>query len=176
MTQPFIGEIRTTAYTFAPAGWATCDGQLLPISSNTALFSILGTYYGGDGRSTFALPDLRGRCALNQGQGPGLTAFSIGESGGVASVTLRTQEMASHPHAFGVVDAAGTASTPAANALGESRIGRDAQLQYGTGVTPALMNPQLLNMAGSNLPHNNMPPYLVINFIIALQGIFPSRS
>jgi microcystin-dependent protein len=176
MSDQYVGEIRAVGYNFAPLGWALCNGQLLAISSNTALFSLIGTYYGGDGRSTFALPNLQGMCPLHAGQGPGLSYISLGESGGDAAVTLQTQQMAAHPHGIGVVDSAGGQNTPALAALAEARVGRVASLQYGPGTTQVPMNPSMLAVTGGNQAHNNMPPYLVVNFIIALQGIYPPRS
>ena len=176
MSDPYLGEIRAVGYNFAPLGWAMCNGQILAISQNTALFSLLGTTYGGDGKSAFALPNLPGMCPLQSGQGPGLSYIELGESGGDPQVTLLTQQMAAHPHGIGVVDATGTQNTPANAALAESRTGRVADLQYGPGTTQVPMNPNMLAPAGASGPHNNMPPYLVVNFIIALQGIYPPRS
>jgi microcystin-dependent protein len=176
MSDAYVGEIRAVGYNFAPVGWALCNGQLLQISQNTALFSLLGTTYGGDGRTTFALPDLRAACPVQSGQGPGLSYIGLGESGGVSTVALLTTQMAAHTHNIGVVDGAGTQNNPAAAAFAEAREGRDAQLQYGPGTTQVPMHPGMLAMAGNSQPHNNLPPYLVVNFIIALQGIYPPRS
>lgn len=176
MSDPFIGEIRAVGYNFAPLGWAQCNGQTLSISQNTALFSLLGTTYGGDGRTTFALPDLQGGGPVQSGQGPGLSYISLGDTGGVATVALLTQQMAAHPHSIGAVDAGGTQNTPAGAALAEARTGRVADLQYGPGTAQVPMNPRMLATTGGSQPHNNMPPYLVVNFIIALQGIYPPRS
>jgi microcystin-dependent protein len=176
MAEPYIGEIRTTGYTFAPKGWALCDGRLLPINQNTALFAVIGTYFGGNGTSNFALPDLRSLSALCYGEGLGLSPYVIGETGGVADVTLTKDQMAAHPHGIGVVDDAGGQDSPAGAALAEARSGRDSQLQYGSGQAPVPMNAQLMQQTGSSLPHNNMPPYLVVSFMIALDGAFPPRS
>ena len=176
MSDHYLGEIRAVAYDFAPPGWAMCNGQVLPITANTALFALLGTMYGGDGIRTFGLPNLPGMCPLHAGQGPGLSFISVGESGGTPQVTLPIQQMAAHPHGIGVVNAAGTQNTPANAALAESRTGRVTDLQYGPGTTQVPMNPNMLALAGTTGSHNNMPPYLVVNFIIALQGIFPPRS
>jgi microcystin-dependent protein len=177
MSDPYIGEIRATGYNFPPVNWAQCNGQTLPISQFTALFSILGTYYGGDGKSTFGLPNLQGICPLQYGQGAGLSYIDVGEPGGDAQVTLQTPQMTAHPHGIGVVSAEGTAKSPSLAALAEARTGRVGALQYGTGATGQVpMNARMLAMAGGSQPHNNMPPYLVVNFIIALQGIFPPRS
>jgi microcystin-dependent protein len=176
MSEAFIGDIKVVSFGFAPKGWALCNGQLLPISQNTALFSLLGTYYGGDGKSTFALPNLQGACPVQNGQGPGLSYIGLGESGGVPTVTLETQQMAAHPHGIGVVNAEGASNSPSLTSLAEARTGRVGALQYGTGTSQAPMHARMLAMAGNGQPHNNTPPYLVVNFIIALQGIYPPRS
>lgn len=170
MSDPFVAEIRIFGFNFAPTGWAQCNGQLLPLSQNTALFSLLGTFYGGDGKSTFALPNLEGSAPIQQGQGPGLSLYDIGQSGGTDIVTLTTTEIPLHAHApFG--SAAGAQLSPQNNSWGaaDSRV-------YADPGTAALMNPQALALAGGSLPHNNMQPFLVLNFCIALQGIFPPRS
>ncbi len=180
MSDAYIGEIRATGYNFAPVNWALCNGAILPISQWTALYSILGTYYGGDGKSNFALPNLQGVCPLQSGQGAGLTYIDLGQPGGVPSVTLNTQQMAAHPHGIGVVTGTGTQDTPSLAALSGAREGRVGVPLYGVDTTPPKsqvpMNARMLAMAGSSQPHNNMPPYLVVNFIIALQGIYPPRS
>jgi microcystin-dependent protein len=176
VSEPFIGEIRAVGYNFAPVGWALCNGQLLPISQNTALFSLLGTFYGGNGTTNFQLPDLRGASPLHAGQGTGLSMIPLGASGGVPAVKLQVPQIPEHSHAIGVVDAGGTQTSPAGAAFAEARTGRVASLQYGAGVTPTTMNPKTLNETGGSSPHNNMPPFLVVNFIIALTGIFPARS
>jgi microcystin-dependent protein len=176
MTSPFVGEIKAVGYNFASVGWALCDGQLLPLVQNTALFSLLGTTYGGDGKTTFGLPDLRGLSPLHWGQGPGLTLIDLGETGGAESVTLLQTEMPSHNHTVGVVDTAGNQTTPANAALAEARTGRVGDLLYAPAGTPAPMHPLALGLTGGGLPHNNLPPYLVLNFAIALQGIFPPRG
>ena len=176
MSDAYVGEIRAVSYNFAPVGWALCNGQLMQISQNTALFSLLGTTYGGDGRTTFGLPNLQGASPLQSGQGQGLSYINLGEAGGDATVALLTQEMASHSHSIGVVDAGGNQNTPANAAYAEARVGRDASLQYGPGTTQVAMSPRMVATTGNSQPHNNMPPYLVVNFIIALQGIYPPRS
>lgn len=176
MSDPYVGEIRAVGYNFPPVGWALCNGQLLSISQNSALFSLLGTYYGGDGKSNFALPNLQGRCPVQNGQGPGLSYIGLGEMGGSPQVTLLLSEMAAHPHGIGVVDAAGTTNSPSATSLAEARTGRVGALQYGNTTNQVAMNSRMLAMAGNGQPHNNMPPYLVVNFIIALQGIYPPRG
>lgn len=170
---PFVAEIRIFPFSIAPTGWAFCDGQLLPISQNTALFSLLGTMYGGDGKSTFALPNLQGAAPLSQGQGPGLSARFPGDSGGSASVTLLQTEIPVHTHGLraDTADLADT-STPNPNAS-------FAQSSGGT-LYQASSNHALafsaLSVAGGSLPHNNMQPYLTFNFCIALQGVFPARG
>jgi microcystin-dependent protein len=176
MSDQFVGEIRTVSYNFAPAGWALCNGQQLPISQYTALFSLLGTTYGGDGRTTFALPDLQGMSPLAPGQGPGLTSMALGQSGGTQTVTLTQAQLPAHNHTVGVVNDAGTQDSPKLAALAEAREGRVADKQYGPNANLTPMNPQMLAAVGGSQPHNNMPPYLVVNFIIALTGIFPPRS
>ena len=164
MSEPFLGEIRMFGSNFAPRGWALCDGQLLAISSNTALFSLLGTTYGGDGRTTFGLPDLRGRFPMHVGNGPGLTPRPWGQKSGAESVTLTVAEMPQHGHA--VTADPGNTSSPVDNLPAESN-----DSIYATG-TSGSVGPK----AGGNQPHNNMPPFQTVHFIIALQGIFPSRS
>lgn len=177
MSDPYVGEIRAVGFNFAPTGWALCNGQLLPISQNTALFSILGTNYGGDGKSTFGLPDLRGSFPLGQGDGPGLSPHFVGEQGGAATVTLLQTEMPNHTHTVAAATAAGTQASPENAVWGQARYGRVADLQYvPPGGSAAAMSPQALQPAGGSQPHNNMPPFLTVNFIIALFGIFPPRS
>lgn len=170
MSEPFMGEIRNFGFNFAPQGWAQCQGQLLSISQNTALFSLLGTMYGGDGRTTFALPDLRGRAVISVGQGPGLSNRSQGEVGGEEQVTLTGPQVAAHTHpAAGSSTATGKSpagSVPAFTAGGSS---------YGT-TTDLTMSPAMVGPNSGGQPHDNMPPYLVTNWCIALQGIYPSRN
>jgi microcystin-dependent protein len=175
MADPFVGEIRIFPFNFAPKGWAFCDGQLLPISQNTALFSLLGTFYGGDGRSTFALPNLQGLAPLNFGQGPGLSQYFIGQQGGEQNVTLYQTEMPLHSH--GALAVAGPGGQNPAPATAWSELTQRGQSAYAaSGGSNVLMNPAALSIAGGSQPHNNMPPYLTLNFCIALQGIFPPRS
>ncbi|WP_347839977.1 tail fiber protein [uncultured Draconibacterium sp.] len=178
--EPFLGQIIMFAGNFAPRGWAMCEGQLLPINSNQALFSILGTTYGGDGRTTFALPDLRGRVAMHPGSGPGLSTYRLGQKGGVEDVTLNINQIPSHTHnGTGTVQAAsgqpdetspiGTVPAPLTN--GTEGYAETASGSMKTdGVTLNIQN------TGGNLAHNNIQPFNCVNFIIALQGIFPSRS
>jgi microcystin-dependent protein len=169
---PFVGEIRITGFNFAPTGWALCNGQILPISQNTALFSLLGTYYGGDGRSTFALPNLQDRSAVHWGQGPGLSPRVLGETGGEASVTLAANEMPAHSHAL-LADAAATTGTPSPTVdLAQT----PGPAIYGGTSNPVAMAASALSVAGGGQPHENRQPYLVLNYIIALQGIYPPRS
>jgi microcystin-dependent protein len=172
---PFLGEIHMFAGNFPPVGWAFCDGQLLPISQNTALFSLLGTTYGGNGISTFALPDLRGRVPLHRGQGPGLSPYSEGQSGGQETVALLASQMPSHTHLLNVSGAPGTTANPQNAAWAASSTGAKQYSTTGNAGTTAVMAPGMLAPNGSGLPHNNMQPSLVLSYIIALQGVFPSR-
>lgn len=169
---PFVGEIRTFPFNFAPRGWAQCQGQLLSISQNTALFSLLGTTYGGDGKSNFALPNLNGRAPMAPGQGPGLSSRVLGETGGVDTVSLLLTEIPSHTHALMCSGAPPSRATPTGNSLSRSN-GLAPYAPDSSPLTP--MAAAALPPMGSGLPHNNMQPYLTINFCIALQGIFPPR-
>jgi microcystin-dependent protein len=176
MADPFVAEIRLFPFNFAPTGWAQCNGQLLPISQNTALFSLLGTYYGGDGKSTFALPDLQGAAAMFWGQGNGLSQRFLGEQNGSPTVTLLTSEIPSHGHTVNAKIAGGQA-IPTGLVWGTSSAAKAAANFYAPAApSPVNMNPTALSIAGSSFPHNNMPPYLTLNFCIALQGVFPPRS
>lgn len=176
MADPFVAEIRIFGFNFPPKGWAFCDGQILPLSQNTALFSLLGTIYGGDGKSTFALPNLQGSVPMHPGQGPGLSLHDLGEVSGVESVTLLQSEMPSHAHSVGRALAdAGNSITPVNSVWAQSAAGRGAAALYKDGAPTGQVNVNSLNFAGGNLPHNNMQPYLTLNFCIALQGIFPAR-
>jgi microcystin-dependent protein len=176
MSDQFLGEIRIFGFNFAPKGWAFCDGQLMPLSQNTALFSLLGTTYGGDGKSTFALPNFQNSAPLQPGQGPGLSLYDLGEVGGEPTVTLLTTEIPVHSHTPTCLNGAGTSNLPAGNILASAMVGRQGESRYTatTGNGPT-MSPQALQLTGGNLPHNNMPPYLTLNFCIALTGIYPSR-
>jgi microcystin-dependent protein len=181
---PILGTISIFAGTFAPKGWALCDGSILSISSNTALFSLLGTTYGGNGTTTFALPDLRGRVPIHQGQGPGLSFYNLGQSGGVEQVTLTVSEIPAHNHpATGKVATGGDdvlTDISAGNLLAsESRGGGDALNIYNTGAGTSFMADNSVQVTvgptGGSLPHENRQPYLALNYIIATQGIYPSR-
>lgn len=170
--EPFIGQIQTFGFNFAPRGWALCNGQLLPISSNSALFSLLGTTYGGDGRTTFGLPDLRGRAAIHFGQGPGLPNYVIGSKGGAPTVTLNATQMPSHTHVatLRASHTAATVSKPENNVLGSSQTYHTPPTDVNMGSSINVAN------AGGNQAHDNMQPYLTINWCIALTGTFPSRN
>ncbi len=177
MADPFVAEIRIFPFNFAPKGWATCDGQLLAISQNTALFSLLGTTYGGDGKTTFRLPDLQGRAAMQQGQGPGLSHRQLGEQGGAASVTLLLSEMPAHTHLPVNAKGSGGQADPANLMWGTSNAQKLSANFYAPAAgTPTLMHPNALSLTGSGLPHNNLMPYLVLRFCIAMQGVYPPRS
>jgi microcystin-dependent protein len=177
MSDPFVAEIRIFAGNFAPTGWALCNGQLLPISQNTALFSLIGTYYGGDGKSTFALPDLQGRTPVQVGQGPGLSLYDQGQAGGINAVTLLASELPPHNHVLNAKLAAADTASPTGASWARPQYGRQGINAYSTiPGNPAVMHPAAIAPAGGGLPHNNLQPYLVLNFIIALQGIFPPRS
>jgi len=175
MADPFVGEIRVFAGNFAPRNWALCNGQLLPIAQNTALFSLLGTTYGGDGRSTFALPDLRGSAPLGFGQGPGLSNQPEGSVGGIASVTLIAQQVPAHAHQF-MAFPSGRGGAPVATVTGAvPTTVASPSVVYSDAAANTSMNSLMVQPtpAGS---HNNMQPYVGLNFIIALQGVFPPRS
>lgn len=173
MSDPFVAEIRIVGFNFPPTGWAFCDGQLLPISQNTALFSLLGTMYGGDGKSTFALPDMQGNAAMGQGQGQGLSQRFIGEQSGSQFVTLIQSEMPAHTHRLQAYsDDPADINTPSPNVI----LGNTAGLTLYSASQNTQMNFQAFSVAGGSLPHNNMQPYLTLNFIIAMQGVFPPRG
>ena len=169
---PFVAEIRIFPFNFAPKGWAWCDGQLLPLSQNTALFSLLGTTYGGNGKSNFALPDLQGRAPMHPGQGPGLSLHDLGETGGSETVTLLESEIPSHSHGWHASQADGI-SQIAANEMLATGIGIS---QYAAPGALQQLSPNALAPAGGDAPHNNLQPYLTFYFCIALQGVFPPRG
>jgi len=174
MADPFVAEIRIFPFNFAPKGWAFCDGQILPISQNTALFSLLGTTYGGDGRSTFALPNLQGSAPMHPGQGPGLSLHDLGETGGSETVTLLESEIPSHAHGLMAVSQPGDLADPTGRSVARASTGNPFQTV--TNVNIVQMAAQTLAPTGGDQPHNNMMPYLTLNFCIALQGVFPPRT
>jgi len=178
MSDPFLGEIRAFGFNFAPVGWALCNGQLLSISQNTALFSLLGTFYGGNGTTNFALPNLQGRVLIHQGQGAGLPNYAIGQVAGNTNVTLTTQQLPAHNHTVTAVAAAGTTASPSSAFIAEYGSGRDAASLFAPSATtsPVQMAPAMIGNTGGSLPVSVQNPYVVINYCIALQGIFPSRS
>jgi microcystin-dependent protein len=180
MSSAYIGEIRVFGFTFNPRGWAFCRGQLLAISSNTALFSILGTTYGGNGTTNFALPNFQSRVPIEQGTGPGLSQYVLGEQTGVENVTLLLTEMAMHNHTFNVTSALATQQSSnnaqlARGFKGGLGSGTSAKI-YSTAVPAQAMDPRALGPTGGNQPHNNIMPYLALNFCICTQGIFPPRN
>ena len=172
MADPFVAEIRIMPTNFPPVGWAFCNGQLLPLSQNTALFSLLGTTYGGNGQSNFALPDLQGRAPMHDGQGPGLSLRDLGELGGTETVTLLASEIPAHGHTLRNVNDVGDINQHMGNAIARSA---GASVYATTAVPQVQLNAQTLVPAGGGLPHNNLQPYLTLNFIIALQGVFPQH-
>ena len=170
---PFVAEVRIFAFNFAPTGWAFCDGQLLRLSQNTALFSLVGTFYGGDGKSTFGLPNLQGQAAAGQGSGPGLSSYFVGEAYGSPNVTLLDSEIPSHSHNWQANNSDSTEQNPTKGLLAGG-IGGIAMYANAGAATP--MAATTISPAGSSFPHNNMMPYLTLNFCIALQGVFPPRQ
>lgn len=171
MSEPYIGQIQIFGFDYAPKGWAWCDGTLLPIPQFTALFSILGTTYGGDGRSTFAVPALQGCVPLGQGEAPGLSSYVLGEAGGMTAVTLSNNEMARHSHSLNTSGGFARGATPVgqlfAIGVGES--------MYGPTGPTAPFSPSAVEVAGQSVPHNNLQPFLSLNFCIALDGVYPPR-
>jgi microcystin-dependent protein len=181
MADPFVAEIRIFPFNFAPTGWAFCNGQLMPLSQNTALFSLVGTFYGGDGKSTFALPNLQSAAPMHQGSGQGLSQRFIGEMSGSETVTLIQSEMPFHTHQLIASDSDATTADPAgqypAKGMWDNGTAFGLMGAYSdTSPGNVTMAPQALSIAGGSLPHNNMQPYLALNFCIALQGVFPPRS
>ena len=180
MADPFVAEIRMFPFNFAPKGWAFCNGQLLPISQNTALFSLLGTTYGGNGQSTFALPNLQGSTVMQHGQGQGLSLRDLGQTGGSEAVTLLQSEMPAHTHAAQATTLIANTQQPSSATLARGAYSFQgnggAVPMYFNGAPDVQMAPQALATGGGSLPHNNMQPYLTVNFNIALQGVFPPRS
>ena len=177
MADQFVGEIRIFGCNFAPVGWALCDGSLLPISQNTALFSLLGTNFGGDGTTNFGLPNLQGRLPVGFGQGPGLSSYSLGQIGGAPTVTILGSTLAAHTHAPAASTVTGTQTKPAGNIWATAGLGRQQPPLYTAPVQLVAMNAQaILPAPGGGQPHNNLSPYLTMYFCIALQGIYPARS
>jgi len=173
MGSPYVGEIRLFGASFAPAGWAMCNGALMPISENDTLFTLIGTTYGGDGQETFGLPDLQGRIPIHQGQGPGITQnYQIGEKAGVESVTLTTQQLPAHPHTLMASTDPGNATGPAGNVLANPF----NTFPYFPAAAAVQMNANSLTPAGGNQPHENCMPFLVITYIISLFGVFPTQN
>jgi microcystin-dependent protein len=172
MSDPFLGEIRMFAGTFAPRGWAFCDGQLLAVSQNNALFSLFGTIYGGDGRNSFGLPDLRGRVPIHAGAGPGLSPRQIGSSSGVERVTLTPNQLPAHRHPIQASSAAALENSPAGNVTGES----PSAAIYSEAAPEVNLDGGSISAVGGSQPHTNLMPSLCVNFIVALAGIFPSRN
>lgn len=175
MAEPFVGQIIMAGFNFAPRGYALCNGQLLSIAQNTALFSLLGTTYGGNGTTTFALPNLQGRIPNHQGQGPGLSPRTLGEQAGSETVTLINSQMPMHNHLPMVSNVAGAVTNPNGMFLSASS-DEAASAMFRPTADGSTMNPQTLGLAGGNQPHENMQPYLVISFSIAMEGIYPSRN
>ncbi len=173
MGEPFVGEIRMFGASFAPAGWAMCQGQLMPISENDTLFNLIGTTYGGDGQETFGLPDLQGRVPMHAGQGPGISqSYQLGEMAGVESVTLNTQQIPIHTHPFVASGDLALATAPAGNIVAEPE---SINLFFGDIATTGF-NPQAILPVGGSQPHENLQPYLCLSFIISLFGVYPSQS
>jgi microcystin-dependent protein len=174
MAEPYLGQLMLVPYNFAPRGWAFCNGQLLSIAQNTALFSLIGTFYGGDGIQTFALPDLRGRVPIHMGDGVGLSPYTLAETGGVESVTLAVNQIPAHSHGVNATANKGNKASPigaypAADAAGVTA-------EYNNGSPTGEMNAGVITTVGGSQPHENRQPFLVLNWVIALQGIFPSRN
>lgn len=169
----YIGEVRMIGFTFEPKNWAFCDGRLLSIAQNTALFSILGTTYGGDGRTTFALPDLRGRAPIHSGTGNGLSSIDLGQMSGSSTVTLTTQNIPSHSHLINGTTTDGTSGNPTGNIPANTKL---LDKEYSNAAPNTLMNTSMIQPTGQNTPVNNMQPYTAVNYVICLSGIFPPRD
>jgi microcystin-dependent protein len=173
MAQPYVGEIRMVGFNFAPQGWALCNGQLMPITENEILFQVIGTTYGGDGQETFALPDLQSRFPVHMGQGSGLTNRTLGERAGVESVTLTSQQIPAHTHGF-LADAAGSSSASPKGKVHGAASGLACYADPGT--DNGTMAASTIGSAGGSQPHDNIPPYLTVNFIISLFGLYPTQA
>ena len=179
MSEPFLGEIQLVGFNFAPRGWAQCNGQILPIAQNSALFALLGTTFGGDGRTTFGLPDLRGRTPINSGgnsAGPGLPRYTQGQKGGAETVTLTTAQVPSHTHTARASSADADVETPTGHLLAAVPAGFAGIFAYHSPANLGALHSGSVTNTGGSQPHNNMQPYQVVNFIIALAGTFPSRN
>ena len=179
MSEPFLGEIRMTGFNFAPVGWALCNGQTLPISQYSALFALLGTTFGGNGVSTFNLPDLQGRAPIHWGSGVGLSSYVPGQNGGSENVTLLSNQMPLHNHLVNVNNTAGNSADPSNKILAETANEARPPIltqSYTSNAATGTLAPTAVSTAGGNVPHPNLQPFLTVNFIIALSGIFPSRS
>ena len=176
MADPFVGEIRIVGFNFAPSGWAACDGQLLPISQNTALFSLLGTNFGGNGQTTFGLPNLQARAVMHWQQGPGLSNYNIGQTGGESAVTLNASQMPAHAHGLQGDREGASLNSPNGNLTGNLPSGGGALYAAALPASPPSLAPQAVVTAGNSQPHNNLVPYQTMMFVIALQGIYPPRS
>lgn len=172
-TEPFLGQIAFVAFNFAPRGWAECNGQILPIAQNQALFSLIGTTYGGDGMTTFALPDMRGRVLISEGTGPGLSPYIQGQTGGVESVTLTSNQMPMHSHSVQAVSTEGNQNTPTGNLLADTKT---LDKEYSDAISDTTMSTRMIGVSGGNQPHQNVQPYITLKCIIAIQGVFPSRQ
>ena len=176
MPDPFLGEIRIFAFDFAPLGWAMCNGQLLPISQNTALFSLIGTTYGGDGQNNFALPNLQGRFPIHIGEGPGQASYAPGQEGGTETVELQINEMPEHNHRVACLQGEAASPRPAGNFPAILAVPSDSNALLYAATSNSLMAPTAITNTGGSEPHENMPPYLALNFCIALQGTTPSTT
>jgi microcystin-dependent protein len=171
-----MAEIRIVPFNFAPIGWAFCDGQLMSIAQNSALFSLLGFTYGGDGKTTFALPDLQGSLPVGAGQGASLGNYDVGQTGGEASVALTEQQIPSHTHVVSATNGPGSTNSPVGASWAEPRYGRVTENAFSLATPDTQLSPSAFSSAGQGWPHNNMPPYLSLNFIICLVGTYPPRS
>jgi microcystin-dependent protein len=177
MAEPFMGQIISVGFNFAPLNWALCNGQLMSISQNDALFTLLGTTYGGDGQSTFGLPNLQGRVPINQGQGPGLNSYALGQMAGTETVTLLPNQLPQHNHFVNTANSAGSTNTPASNTvLSDEGPGSPVVMTYVPFANAQPLTGQTIGQSGSSLPHDNQQPYLVVNFCIALYGLYPSQN
>ena len=176
MSEPFLGMIIIVPYNFAPRGWAFCNGQILPIAQNTALFSLLGTTFGGNGQTTFALPDLRGRVPNSSGQGPGLSSYDLGQVGGTESETMTINQMPAHNHQVACLSTGSDAGRPTGNFLSNINVPSDGSATLYAATSNNLMAPTMIANTGGSQPFSLLQPYLTLNFCIALEGIFPSRN